>query len=342
MAQYYPKSGVCYEHAERSKIYMIYNFVCNAKCDHCLVQASPRRREKLSPETAKEILRLGAEHGKSFLDLSGGEIMVFRREVYDIASTARDLGYFVCMNTNGFWASSPERAKRIVAQLQESGVQAIFPSASAYHLDYVPLQRVKNVRAACDELGVTHELNWVTSDRPEVDAWMRKELGIEDETVYFDALTLNGNDPATIERLKTIYRTRTPDEIDDCFSVHLGVNPRGHVVTTCNMTNRNEKYRGTPFFLGNFYETPFEEILKAERESAVLQFIYDNPHPALHRLLSEDDEIGEYHRETFSERRYYGIIDYYVDLFRDERTMSWIDRRLPDVVAAQRAQPIGS
>lgn len=333
MAGYYPKTGVCYEHAERSKIYMIYNFSCNATCDHCLIQSNPRRRQKLNPEIATEILRQGAAYGKSFLDLSGGEMMLHPKEVMEVASAARDLGYYVCLNTNAFWARTPATARSILADLKAAGLRAVFPSASAYHLKYVPLERIKFLREACRELDVECEINWVFSNEPETDEWIQKELGLE-ETYYFDGLTLVGNNLDIIEELKQVYTMRTPDEIDDCLSVHLGVNPRGHVVATCNMTNKNEKFMGTPFFLGNFYEQPFEELLRAERESPVLQFIYSNPHPALHRLLRDDDEIGEYHRDTFTTRKYFSIIDYYIDLFRDDKVMNWIERRLPEHLGA--------
>ncbi|MER7076735.1 4Fe-4S single cluster domain-containing protein [Saccharopolyspora kobensis] len=334
MAQYYPKTGVCYDHAERSKIYMIYTFSCNAACDHCLVESSPKRRAKLDPATAKEILRLGAEHGKSFLDLSGGEAMLHPKEVMEVASAARDLGYYVCLNTNAYWARTPDRARGVVADLKAAGVQAIFPSASAYHLKYVPLERVMNARAACQELDVAYELNYFYSAETETDARIQREMDLENEVFFFDGLQTTGNSEETMGELKKLYTMRVPDDIDDCFSVHLGVNPHGHVVSTCNMNYTNAKFRDTPFFLGNFYEQPFEDILRAERESAVLQFLYDNPHPALHTMLREDDEVGEYYRQTFSERRYYSVIDYYIDVFRDERTMSRIDQLLPKPLAS--------
>jgi organic radical activating enzyme len=334
MAEYYPKTGVCYDHREYNKIYMIYTFGCNAACDHCLVESGPRRRGKLTPEIAGELLRVGAEHGKSFLDLSGGEMMLYPQEVMEVASIARDHGYYVCLNTNAYWARTPERARSMLSRLQEAGVQAIFPSASAYHLKYVPLERVKNLRSACSDLGVTYELNWVYSDQPDTDEWIKKEMGLENETIYFDSLTTSGNNPETMERLKQVYTRRTPDELDDCLSVHLGVNPLGHVVSSCQMTATNDKFMNTPFFLGNFFEQPFEEIIRAEQRSLVVQFLYRNPHPALHRLLSEADGIAEYYLANFPQRTYYGVTDYYLDVFRDERIMPGLEDLIGGIVGS--------
>src|SRR6266536_753428 len=261
MAEYYPKTGVCYDHTERSKIYMIYTFGCNAACDHCLVESGPKKRGKLDPTIAGELLRVGAAHGKNFLDLSGGEMMLYPKEVLEVASIARDLGYYVCLNTNAYWARTPTKARSMLSRLQEAGVQAIFPSASAYHLKYVPLERVKNLRQACWDLGVTYELNWVYSDQPETDEWIKQEMGLDGETIYFDSLTTSGN----------------------------------------------------------------------KQETPVVQFLYRNPHPALHRLLAEDGDIGEYYRTTFTARTYYGVTDYYLDLFRDDRIISWMEQRLPEI-----------
>lgn len=335
MPEYYPKTGVCYDHREYNKVYMIYTFGCNAKCDHCLVESGPRKRGKLTPETAGELLRIGAEHGKSFLDLSGGEMMLYPEEVMEVASIARGLGYYVCLNTNAYWARTPEKARRMLSRLQEAGVAAIFPSASAYHLKYVPLERVKNLRSACFELGVTYELNWVYSDQPDTDEWIKKEMGLENETIYFDSLSTTGNNPETMERLKQVYTRRTPDELDDCLSVHLGVNPLGHVVSSCQMTATNDKFMGTPFFLGNFYEQPFEEIISAEERSPVIQFLYRNPHPALHRLLSKADGIADYYLANFPARTYYGVTDFYLDVFRDEHIMPRLAELLPDVAESR-------
>lgn len=338
MADYYPKTGVCYEHAEASKIYMIYTFGCNAACDHCLVRSNPRRRQRLGPSTAIELLRAGAAYGKNFLDLSGGEAMLFPDEILEVATAARDLGYYICLNTNAYWARTPERARAMLADLKEAGVQAVFPSASAYHMQYVPLERVKNLRAACRDLDVSYELNWVFSDQPQTDEYIKSEMGLDAETLYFDALVTNGNNTETIQRLEQLYTKHTPDDLDDCLSVHLGVNPNGHVVGTCHMTDDNLRFLGTPFFLGNFYEQPFEELLRAERDSAVLQFIYHNPHPAMHRLLGEDPEFGAYYRERFTARTYLSIVDFYLDLFRDPKTMAWLAEKLPQVVERSTAQ----
>lgn len=329
MAEYYPKSGVCYDHRERSKIYMIYTFACNAACDHCLVESNPRKKAKLDPATAIDILTKGAAYGKNFLDLSGGEAMLFPEEIKEVMRAARDLGYYICLNTNGFWARTPDKARETLGELKDAGLKAVFPSASAYHLKYVPLERVKNVRQACADLDVVYELNWFYSHQEKTDAWIKREMDLDEEVIFFDGLTEAGNNPDTVDQLRQSYKTRTPDDLDDCLSVHLGVNPHGHVVTTCNMTFTNDKFKNSPFFLGNFYEQPFEDILAAERDSAVLQFIYGNPHPAMHRLLSDDDEVGEYYRANFLTRSYFSIIDYYLDVLRDEKLMPRLEACLP-------------
>ncbi|GAA3275770.1 radical SAM protein [Dactylosporangium vinaceum] len=328
MQELYPQTGVCFDHGNQAKLYMVYTLGCNAACDHCLVESSPRRREKLDLDVAKELLRVGAQFGKNFLDLGGGEIMLFPDEVYELARTAADLGYYVSINTNGFWGRTPERARAVVEELQQAGVGAIFPSASAYHLAYVSIDRLKHIRQACRDLGMVYELNWVRSHRPETDAFIQTEMELDSETIFPNSLTTAGNDAGTIEALKLVYGSSVPDDIADCGSLQLGVNPHGHVIGTCSMTNRNEKFAGTPLFIGNFHDTPFDELLRAERDSAVLQFIYRNPHPALHKRLLEDPSLGRYYQDTFGARRYYSVVDYYIDVFRDERVMAGLDEAL--------------
>jgi organic radical activating enzyme len=308
---------------------MIYTFACNAACDHCVVESSPKRKQKLDPATAIEILRTGAQYGKSFLDISGGEAMLFPKEIMEVMNAARDLGYYICLNTNAFWARTPADARAVLTDLKAAGLNAVFPSASAYHLRYVPLERVKFAREAVHELGLVYELNYFYSAQPETDAMISSELDLKDEVFFFDGLTTSSNSAEEMDRLKAVYTTRKPEDMDDCLSVHFGVNPHGHAVSSCNMTFTNDKFKNTPFFLGNFKEQSIEEIFRIERDSAVLQYIYKNPHPAMNKLVSGDPVVGEYHNATYADREYYSIIDYYLDLFRDDKIMPRINELLP-------------
>jgi pyruvate-formate lyase-activating enzyme len=314
MVGYYPKVGVCYAHRERDKIFMIYTFRCNAECSHCYTESSPHARGKLSPSAASSIVEQGASFGKCFLVLSGGEPMLYADEVYALSRRARELGYFVAVGTNAFWAKDRDRALRCLEQLAEAGVKALFPSSSGFHTAFVPAERVALVQELAPEHGLVCEINYYVSGDEREDQRIRDVLHLDQTVYYTDGLITQGRDVSAFAHL---YRTRHPSELDDCGSIHLGVNPLMRAVASCNIARDNDHFAGTPLDLGHFDEHTFERVLVAERDSPILQFLYHHPYPALHRLLREHPRVGERYREVYEPRRYYGVVDFYLDVFRD-------------------------
>ncbi|MBI4615143.1 MAG: radical SAM protein [Planctomycetes bacterium] len=119
---------------------------CNAACAHCIVESGPRRRGRMSIETAR-----AAIHGASLIEkmkllvFSGGESFLHAPEVLELCECARHLGMKTRIVTNAFWAKSPERAAEVLELLARRGLGELFVSFDEFHLPWIPPERVLNV-----------------------------------------------------------------------------------------------------------------------------------------------------------------------------------------------------
>jgi len=85
----------------------IWNFTnrCNLSCLHCYSKASLDSIDTLSTQKVMETLPKLKEGGVKFIIFSGGEPLI-RRDIFDIAKEARELGIITYLSTNGLYIKS--------------------------------------------------------------------------------------------------------------------------------------------------------------------------------------------------------------------------------------------
>lgn len=94
---------------------------CNVDCEHCYLDLAPDRKiGALDTDEWKRVFRELKEEGGLFLTLSGGELLV-RRDWYELATYARELGFALRLYTNGTLIDD-DAADRI-ATLRPLGVE---------------------------------------------------------------------------------------------------------------------------------------------------------------------------------------------------------------------------
>lgn len=92
-------------------------FVCNHACTFCY--NSPSGQKEMSTAEVIDALRKLADFNILYLTLSGGEPLV-RRDFFEIARSARELGFALRIYTNGFLIDEPmaRRIKEIVNPIE--------------------------------------------------------------------------------------------------------------------------------------------------------------------------------------------------------------------------------
>lgn len=127
---------------------LIYTYKCNANCRMCIFSCSPQREEKISLECSKKLVREAKEAGIKLIGISGGEPFIYFDEIMEVAKYVKELGMSLTLTTNCFWATSYEKAVKILEQVKQNGADHIKISADDFHGEYVSYENVKNVLRA--------------------------------------------------------------------------------------------------------------------------------------------------------------------------------------------------
>ena len=125
---------------------IILSYQCTNQCQHCLYASSPVWKEWISTKDIDAILK-GLRRHSQFLTgihLAGGEPFIRPDLLAYTVKKAVDLNVPVdYVETNGFWAWSDEKAETILMNLKEAGLKRILVSCSPFHLEFIPMERVK-------------------------------------------------------------------------------------------------------------------------------------------------------------------------------------------------------
>ncbi|PVX24567.1 MAG: radical SAM/SPASM domain-containing protein [Candidatus Bathyarchaeum sp.] len=100
---------------------VVWNFTykCNLACKHCYSNSGKSETKELSTEEAKKVVKQIADFGVTSLAFSGGEPLM-RKDFFEVAKYAVDLGLYVSLATNGTLLN-----KEVVKKLKETGVHYV-------------------------------------------------------------------------------------------------------------------------------------------------------------------------------------------------------------------------
>lgn len=133
---------------------------CNASCDICCLNCSPRGKRTLAPEKVRKAIRQAGEtEGMEEIRFTGGEPFLYGEKLADCAAWAKENGLRSVVHTNGFWGADPQKAAARTKELKKAGVYKIHFSADPYHQKYVPFSALETAMRCTREAGILTEIS---------------------------------------------------------------------------------------------------------------------------------------------------------------------------------------
>jgi MoaA/NifB/PqqE/SkfB family radical SAM enzyme len=253
---------------------LVTTYRCPLACAHCIVEASPMRRELVDLGEADRLLEALASYGGGCVRavaLTGGEPFLDLEHLRRLAALAARRGLLVTAVTNAFWATTPGEAERVLLALPE--VKVLTFSTDVYHLRAIPLERIENAVRAAARLGRRHVVAVCTRGNGDAET-----ASLVDRVSAFAApsrINLARIFPAGRARSLAAgiqYEEQPEPPEAACTMAHAPVLlPDGRVVACFGPVVSLR--HGHPLVLGNTRATPLGEILDAAQRNAVLHAI---------------------------------------------------------------------
>lgn len=263
-------------------------YKCTSACNNCCFHCSPKRNMTLSKE---EILNYLEQVTRDFssvklLVLTGGEctILKYLIEVIDIAS--HKYGLAVRIVTNAHWAKSYEAAIKLIREYKKAGLNEINFSTGDEHLEFVPINYIKNAILASIDEGFIPYVNVESIESHNFNsAYFKtdKQLSIllnEKKFAVVDGMWIDLKNPEAMLKKPEKGVICASQRCDNLFS-GLVITPDNRLKACCGITSGNVKYLD----IGNsqkrslriLYDNQFSDFIKiwlhAEGPLKILEFI---------------------------------------------------------------------
>lgn len=128
-----------------SSLGLILSYQCSNECRHCLYASSPAWREWITEENLEKILSGLSKYSRFLtgIHLAGGEPFLRPDAVFLAIKKIKEyrlpLDY---VETNAFWCRKESETEAIFSQANQLGLRAILISASPFHVEFIPMDRV--------------------------------------------------------------------------------------------------------------------------------------------------------------------------------------------------------
>ena len=205
------------------------------------------------------------------LALTGGEPFYDLPKLKKISNYAHSIGFIVTVVTNGYWATTKEKALEILEDLP--AIQMISLSTDVYHQKAIPVENIKNGIWAANKTGRLHNVAVCTDNQENLQfKQIMKELEtFDDKKNVRVAITFPVGRAQKYENHLT-HKTIEEPSIGACNSANSPVVfPNGKVIACIgpvfDITKKN------PLYLGNLREESLEKILDRAELNPLLHIV---------------------------------------------------------------------
>lgn len=150
---------------------------CNIICRHCCNDSHPKQQGSVRFENLALLVEMAGEIPSiKEVGISGGEPFLFLPLLKRLIEFAKSRGLTSAVTTNGFWATSKDRAVALLSELKACGLGTISISTSVFHQEFIDLLTVVTAARSAIEVGVVAKVNYVSTASVSLDE-LRIALG---------------------------------------------------------------------------------------------------------------------------------------------------------------------
>jgi hypothetical protein len=299
---------------------LLYTRTCPLACGHCITESSPQAKGRMRPEQVRRYLPAIRRFSRH-VSFTGGEPLLYYREILALAAQAKQLGLEVSVVTGAGWVTGEAMARTRVRELVAAGISRMVISWDRYHEAFTPREHALTVARAACTAGIPVDVRTVVAANQNLEDYQAAFRGLPVRFESTSPLQLG----AARHLPDTAFQWQDSPPKGLCNVVLRPViEPDGTVYACCGPGHFSR--RPSPLVLGNAEETPLDEILARGARDPILEAIsLIGPH-GLYRLLERRSKGGA----PSPRRRYSGVCDLCLDLNGSRETVAALRQRLEE------------
>jgi hypothetical protein len=271
---------------------LIYTRACPLACRHCVTESSPTAKGKMPLERAKAYLPAIQKFSPTVC-LTGGEPLLYFRDILELTGEARSLGLEVTLVTGAGWVRGERLARSRIQALADAGLSAICISWDRYHEEFSSRERAVLLARLAAEAGLDVKLRSVIPAGEPPEGPRAAFVGIP---IHFQSVL-----PIQVGRASSLPLSHFSWEEDPprgvCSVVQSpAIDYDGMVYACCGPSLYSSK--SSPLVLGNANTEPLEAIFaRALNTNSILHILRDigsygfylllKDHPLAERILNK-------------------------------------------------------
>lgn len=248
---------------------------CNFLCAHCGVNSGPREKSHLAIEIIiPKIREIANSTDIKTIHISGGEPFLFQNDLKTISQVCHEKGLSLAINTNGFWAVKPDRARKLFASMPS--LSEIILSSDVYHEKFLDLKLLRKAAEIALEFDLLVNVHLCLAPNTESDFpdRLKKVFGknLLSRIILTDTTLERGGRADKL--LEAFWRKRTDEyPSSPCYLLNRPVIMENLDVQACCNTTVAEACKNSPLNLGNLETTSLNTLLAKAKNDTLLQTI---------------------------------------------------------------------
>lgn len=271
---------------------LITTYKCSARCENCCFECSPNKTEKIPLEVAiNHIEKVHSLYENiKIVVLTGGECFLDFGYLISLIKHINSLGMLSRVVTNAFWATNKGTALRMLTECHATGLNEINISTGDEHLEYVPLEYIKNAINSAVELGLTVVVNIESGkdcifkvgnflNDENLKNYISRRDGISPRLSIINGMWMPFTNQSLMHLPKMEQRVFHPCK-DRCFNLFnsITISPDNRLLACCGLPVKYIKELN----LGNLYKYSIADLYKSQFEDFLKIWLYvDGPYKIL-------------------------------------------------------------